>query len=147
MKQIYLLPLLLAGCTMNNSQIIQPLDDIESIALCQSTEQAANYEKKITAEHGFKRFAHHTYRPLLKQRLFGHRVRVITLDPNKNTLYVAGDPLEFQHHFSTVLQNIVCANSTCQATINEQQTLYIHKPLTKKAKKTTVIECTKAVIR
>lgn len=146
MKPILYLSLFLAGCSLNNSQITtSSLTDMQSIALCQSTKQAAEQEKKIIAEYGFKRFARQTYRPQLKQRLFGHEIRIVSIEPTKNILYVAGNPLEFQHHFSAVLDNIVCANDTCQASIDEQKTLYIHKPSTKKSKDTTVIECTKAI--
>lgn len=143
MKKILYLPLLLAACT-TNQQVATPLTAMQSIALCQATEQAISQEKKIIAEDGFKRFARHTYRPTVEQRLFGHKIRIISIEPMKNKVYIEGQPREFQHHFSTVLDNIVCAKNYCQAAINGQQTIYIRKPTIKKSKGTTVVECTKA---
>lgn len=140
---IYLPLLLLTGCSLHNSQIVGELTDMQSFALCQTTDQAKNQKEKILAEYGFKRFAKNTYRPLLKQRLLGHEIRVITIEPNKHKLYVAGNPKEFQHHFSYTLKGIECKNNICQAKIDDFTQLHMHKPKIKKAKDTTVIECTR----
>lgn len=115
----------LSGCASTPQQQFINLTDIQAVSLCQVNEQALEIEQKITAEHGFKRFAKNTYRPIVEQLLFGHQVRVINLEPTATKVYVAGNPLEFGHHFSALIPNISCANNSCQAPINEQQTLHI----------------------
>lgn len=135
---------LLGGCVLTNSEQPQ-LTEMESIALCRSDEQAIQAEKKITAEYGFKRFAEGTYRPVLDHYLFGHEIRVIELGEKSNKIYAAGNPREFGHHFGWLLKEVTCEAGSCQALITENQTLHIKKVNLKKAKDTTVIECTKPV--
>lgn len=137
--------LTLSACTLtNSSNITTQLDEMQSIALCQHDELALRAEEKITAEYGFKRFAKNTYRPVLEHRLFGHDIRVVELGDHYNKLYAAGNPHEFGHHFTWILKSVHCQKDSCQAPINDTQTLHIYKPAIKKAKDTTVIECTKA---
>ncbi len=131
---------LLGGCS--SVKTIQ-YSDMESLALCQSDEQAQKMEKRITAEYGFKRFAKNTYRPVIPTTLFGHEVRVIELKEKTNKLYVAGNPKEFGHHFKWLLGEVSCDKKTCQAPIDKDKTLRIYNFKLKKAKDTTVIECTK----
>ncbi len=142
LSTILLFSISLGGCVSNNYKVSK-LTDMQSIALCQTDEQALQVEKRITAEYGFKRFSKKTYRPMLEQSLFGHRIRVVELGTVENKLYIAGNPKEFEHHFGLLLKNISCEKNSCQAPINDEQTLHIYKVNLKKAKDTTVIECTK----
>lgn len=118
------------------------LTPMEATSLCQDNEQTRAIKEKITAEHGFKRFSKNTYRPVTEQYLFGHAVRVVELKPQMNKLYVAGNPSEFEHHFRQVIPEITCIKHSCQAPINDLQTLHIYKAKTRKSKDTTVVECT-----
>ncbi len=134
---------LLSACTLS-AQAPAITDDMQLLALCQSSEHSVSLESKIRAEYGFKRFAKNTYRPIVEQRLFGHEVRVIEITDTGNKLYVAGNPLEFGHHFkSRLLPELACESNTCQAPLGNGQSLFIYKINQKKAKDTTVIECTK----
>lgn len=132
----------LSGCTLTNFHS-NSLSDMQSLALCRSGEQAQQAEKRVTAEYGFRRFAKNTYRPILEQCLFGHEIRVIELGEQRNKLYVAGNPREFGHHFRLLLKEVNCDEKSCQALLPDNQTLHIYKVGLKKAKDTTVIECTK----
>ena len=134
--------MLLTGCA-TTTQTISAKDDMEQLALCQTSDQSISIESKIKAEYGFRRFAEDTYKPVLEYRLFGHEVRVIELGETMNKIYAAGNPLEFGHHFQTLLPEISCEDNTCQAPIGTEQSLFIYKADSKKTKDTTVIECTK----
>lgn len=134
--------LLLNGCAFSHYRTSQ-FTDMERIALCQGDKKTQAIEKKITAEYGFKRFTKDTYRPVLDRYLFGHQVRVIELGKQRNKLYVAGNPREFGHHFKWLLKEVNCDKKGCQAPLSQKQTLHIYKINLKKAKDTTVIECTK----
>ncbi|PIE44613.1 MAG: hypothetical protein CSA45_06130 [Gammaproteobacteria bacterium] len=134
----------LSACTLTAAQPPAITDDMQLLALCRSSAQSVSLESKIRAEYGFKRFAKNTYRPIVEQRLFGHEVRVIEITGTGNKLYVAGNPLEFGHHFKTrLLPELACESNTCQAPLGNGQSLFIYKINQKKAKDTTVIECTK----
>ncbi len=134
----------LSACTLNTAKPPVIMDDMQLLALCRSSAQSVSLESKIRAEYGFKRFAKNTYRPIVEQRLFGHEVRVIEIADTGNKLYVAGNPLEFGHHFkTTLLPELACESNTCQAPLENEQSLFIYKVNQKKAKDTTVIECTK----
>lgn len=134
---------LLVACATGQIPQQPVLDEMQVVALCQQSPQAISIESKIAAEYGFKRFAENTYRPVVEQRLFGHDVRVIELSNMDNKLYVAGNPLEFGHHFQRLLPDIACEKNTCQAPLGSGQSLFIYKVNHKKSKDTTVIECTK----
>ncbi len=135
----------LGGCVSTES--LEPVvTDMQSIALCRSDEQAKKTEKRITAEYGFQRFAKDSYHPVLEERLFGHKIRVIELSDTKNKIYAEGNPKEFGHHFGLLLENVTCDKKSCQAPIAEGQTLHIYKFKLKKSKDTTVMECTKPLI-
>ncbi len=133
----------LGGCA-NNVTSTPPLTDMQAVALCRNSEQALQTEKKVTAEYGYRQFAPDAYRPRLEQQLFGHQIRVIEIKPNINKLYVAGHLSEFAHHFRQLLPDLTCEGNACQAPLANEQSLIIYKPKIKKAKNTTVIECTKA---
>ncbi len=132
----------LSGCANLNDS--HPLTDMQAIALCRGDAQALETEKKITAEYGYRQFAANAYRPQLEQQLFGHQIRVIEVNSTMNKLYVAGHLSEFAHHFGQILPDLVCEENDCQAPLSNGQSLIIYKPKIKKAKNTTVIECTKA---
>ncbi len=146
-KQFPFLPtaLLVTVATVSGCALQGPVQysDMQSIALCKESKQAQQTEAKITAEYGFRRFAENTYRPVLEYRLFGHEVRVIELNPTNNKLYVAGSPPELGYNFKALLPSIVCENNTCQAPLGDSRTLSIYKFKNKKAKDTTVVECSK----
>lgn len=132
----------LSGCTVRQ-QPIQVTDDMQQVILCQHSDASIRIESKIKAEYGFKRFAKNTYRPVVEQHLFGHQVRVVEISDSGNKLYVAGNPLEFGHHFRQLLPHISCETNACQAPLGNGQSLFIYKANHRKAKDTTVIECTK----
>ncbi len=135
----------LSGCV--STENLEPtVTDMQSIALCHSDEQAKKTEKRITAEYGFQRFAKDSYHPVLEERLFGHKIRVIELGETHNKIYAEGNPKEFGHHFGLLLDGVTCEEKSCQAPIAEGQTLHIYKFKLKKSKDTTVIECTKPII-
>ncbi len=131
----------LGGCAVDSDA--GQLTDMQSIALCRSDQQAQETEKRITAEYGFKSFAKIAYRPMLDQSLFGHKIRVVELSAERNKLYAAGNPREFGHHFGLIIKDVSCDRKSCQAPINAEQTLHIYSVHLKKAKDTSVIECTK----
>ncbi len=133
----------LTGCITTPKNLTSKLQDMESIALCHTDEQALDVEKRIMAEYGFKRFAKNTYRPVVDATLFGHKIRVIELGKEQNKVYVAGNPKEFGHHFTWLLTDVSCDEKSCQAPINDGQTLHIYKFKLRKTKDTTIIECTK----
>lgn len=128
----------------NNANKPVVLEEIESLVLCKQNDQGITIESKVKAEYGFKRFAKNAFRPIASQRLFGHEVRVVEFSEDGNKIYVAGNPLEFGHHFKPLLPDITCADNTCQAPLDNGQSLLIYKAKLKKSKDTTVIECTKA---
>lgn len=134
----------LGGCAAFNTDKTPELDEMQMIALCKQDDQGITIESKIKAEYGFKRFAENTYRPVIERRLFGHKVHIIEFSDEGNKIYAAGDPLEFGDHFKWLLSNVMCAGSTCQAPLDNGQSLLIYKAKVKKSKNTTVIECTKA---
>ncbi len=137
----------LGGCvTTENPQSVVKLTDMQSVALCRDDEQAKKTEKRITAEYGFQRFAKNSYHPVLDERLFGHKIRVIELGDTYNKIYAEGNPREFGHHFGLLLEDVTCDKKSCQAPIAEGQTLHIYKFKLKKSKDTTVMECTKPLI-
>lgn len=139
------LPLLFGGCASveEKPQEVVKLPPIQQIAQCDVTEDALAFEKQITAEHGFKRFTKNSYIPVVGETLIGHEVRIINLEPTGNKIYVAGKPSEMAHHLKPFYPNMSCLDDHCQAQINSTQTLYIYLAEVKKAKDTTVIECTK----
>lgn len=140
-----LILLWLAGCaTADKVDKPRPeLTAIQQIAQCDVNESALAFEKQITAEHGFKRFTKNSYIPVIGETLLGHEVRIINLEPTGNKIYVAGKPSEMAHHLTPFYPNLSCIDNHCQAQINQTQTLYIYFAEAKKAKDTTVIECTK----
>lgn len=139
------LPLLFIGCANVEKPQSEtpPLPLIQQIAQCDVSESALAFEKQISAEHGFRRFTKNSYRPVVGEELSGHEVRIINLEPTGNKIYVAGKPSEMAHHLKPFYPNLSCLEDRCQAQINAAQTLYIYLAEVKKAKDTTVIECTK----
>ncbi len=131
------------GCSSTSDHPQQAeLPLIEQIAQCDVSESALAFEKKIIAEHGFKRLTKNTYTPVVGEALTGHEVLIINLEDAGNKIYVSGKPSELAHHLKPRFPTLTCANNSCQAKINNEQTLYIYQATTKKAKDTTVIECT-----
>ncbi len=130
----------LGGCvTTKQPEPVVKITDMQSISLCRTDEQAQKTEKRITAEYGFQRFAKDSYHPVLEERLFGHKVRVIELGETYNKIYAEGNPKEFGHHFGLLLDGVTCDKKSCQAPIAEGQTLHIYKFKLKKSKDTTPI--------
>lgn len=121
------------------------LEEMEALALCRQDDQGVTIESKIKAEYGFKRFAENTFRPVVERRLFGHEVRVVEFTNSGNKIYAAGNPLEFGHHFKWLLSDLTCVDNTCQAPLDDGQSLLIYKVQLKKSKDTAVIECTKPI--
>ncbi len=136
----------LSGCATTEFPNSANVTDMQSIALCRTDEQAKKTEKRITAEYGFQRFAPDSYHPVLDERLFGHKIRVIELGKTKNKVYAEGNPKEFGHHFGLLLDSVTCDKKGCQAPIAEGQTLHIYKFKLKRSKDTTVMECIKPSI-
>lgn len=138
---VFSLSLIMTGCSSYLK--LTPLEDMESVALCREDAQGIKATTAITAEYGFKRFADNTFTPLIDQRLFGHKIRLVTITEQMNKLYVAGAPQEFGHHFGWLLKSVECDKNQCQAPIGKQQTLKIYKSKNKKSKNTTILECNK----
>ncbi len=147
---------LLSGCASNEVEVTKPqLDEMESLILCKDDAQGVTIISKVKAEYGFKRFAKNTYRPVLERRLFGHDVRVIEFSEDSTKVYAAGTPAEFVYNLKDLLPDITCEKDTCQAPLENGQSLLVYKPggkknqpirhklKAKRVKDTTILECTR----
>ncbi len=115
---------------------------VESLLICQDTPSAVKLKNDIKKQFGFRKIATDSYSPSTELRVLGHSVSVIELNEQYNRFYVLGRPMEFAHHVEPLTKSIQCKkNQACEAVINKNQILKIHKPRNKKLKRTSVIEC------
>ncbi len=134
--------LFLSSCATYNNKYSN-LEKTTQLALCVATPEMLEFERNILIERGFRRVSKNSFAPVIAQNIFGHKIRVINLESKFTKIYVSGNPVELEYNFKRIVPSISCENNSCQATINNKQTLHIYKSKARKTKDTSIIECTK----